>query len=255
MLYENEINQLKEEIEYMSYLRYVMFTFNKSFINSSNELILVPRRNAFFRLEGVTTKKELQRKLLSFFPYYIVSAEKEKHLNEYLYNLNTVLGTNFSFKDILLIESKFSEGSNEELAYTFIDSNFNLTLLKEGNKDDSPKIKDIDKSLYVLNFESDHYQYQTPIIGTNDKGKFFVHSYEPLDEARVNYNACSLSIIDSTGVSYDTLFDYGEQDLDYIEDIIVVMEALILAYQDMTLEDFIENVTTYIENKKKKEGY
>lgn len=254
MFYENKINQLKEEIEYVSYLRYIIFTFDKSFINSNNELILAPRRNAYFRLEGVTTKKELQRKLLSFFPYYIVSAEKEKHLNEYLYNLNTVLGTNFTFKDILLIESKFSEGSNKELAYAFIDSNFNLTLLKEGNKDDSPKIKDIDKSLYVLSFESDHYQYQKPIIGTNDKGKFFVHGYEPLGEPRINYNACSLCIIDSTGVSYDPLFDYGEQDLDYIEDIIVVMEAIILAYQDMSLEEFNDRMKNYIELKKEKEG-
>ena len=40
MLYKNEINQLKEEIEYVSYLRYIMFTFNKSFINSNNELII-----------------------------------------------------------------------------------------------------------------------------------------------------------------------------------------------------------------------
>ena len=123
------------------------------------------------------------------------------------------------------------------------------------NKINQLKIKDIKKSLYVLNFESDHYQYQTPIIGTNDNGKFFVHSYEPLGEPIVNYNACSLCIIDSTGESYNPLFDYGEQDLDYIEDIIVVMEALILAYKDATLTDFIENVETYIENKKKKEGY
>lgn len=122
------------------------------------------------------------------------------------------------------------------------------------NKKTSPKIKDVKDKLYILNFESDHYQQQSAIIDNDKDGKLLVSGYKPLNDPTLNYNACSLDIIDSTGNGYDVIFNYGEKDLDYIEDIILVMEALILAYQDMSLEEFNDRMKNYIQLKKEKEG-
>lgn len=103
-----------------------------SFISTNFELIVDPRNNVYFRLEDVETERDVKRKVIKWLsrPSYKGVSNNcrirvRKIFNEYL-------GKDFDTEDIELIYALLGNGCNSELCEKFIDSRFDLTVLKDG---------------------------------------------------------------------------------------------------------------------------
>lgn len=110
-----------------------MRIFKGSFINRINEIILNRDYNIYFSLDGVETKKDFSRKIFywvsrSVGKNHTISLKVRKSL---LNSINLYLGTNFTIDDFLLIYDRLGNGVRPKLTEEFIDSNFDLALLKE----------------------------------------------------------------------------------------------------------------------------
>jgi len=103
----------------------------KSFINSSNELIIVPKINIYFRLEDVKNELDFKCKVIAW-----LSRPSHKGVSVYWQNgirkiLNQLLETNFSKDDMDLIYTYLGNDVNRPLCEKFIQSNYDLTMLRE----------------------------------------------------------------------------------------------------------------------------
>lgn len=118
------------------YIKRIMKIFSESFINSENEIILVPRTNLYFGLNDVKSEFDVKCKLIEWcsrdacksMPY-----ASEKINNKYHKMvrdcINRYLGTNFSFKDMNLIYCELGNGVNHDLTIKFVKSGYDLKLL------------------------------------------------------------------------------------------------------------------------------
>lgn len=124
--------------ELQTAVKELMGLFPKSFINSENELILVPKTNLFFRLNEINTHKELYAKIIAWCsrdacksePFY-ASKRNEQYQREIRYALNEYLGVDFSKGDWELIYGRLGNGCNRELCDKFIDTDYDLTILQK----------------------------------------------------------------------------------------------------------------------------
>ena len=117
----------------------LMTLFPQSFINAQQELILVPgRANLYFRLEDVDSVETLCCKLIEWCsraacktePFY-QTARNEKFQTEVRDNLNTFLGVDFDIEQWQKIYTRLGNGCNRELCKTFVQSDFDLSLLEK----------------------------------------------------------------------------------------------------------------------------
>jgi hypothetical protein len=118
------------EVALKSIIAYALHTFPKSFINHNNEIILEPRNNVYFRLDGVNSELDFKCKMFAW-----VSRPIAKELNKYWYprvlrSFNELLGTNFTKDDMYEIYDRLGNDINRKLTIKFIESNYDLTLLK-----------------------------------------------------------------------------------------------------------------------------
>lgn len=125
-----EIEQLDKEIAIKSVINHALQSFPKSFINHNNEIILEPRNNVYFRLDGVDSDLDFKCKMLAW-----VSRPIAKGLNKYwsprvLRNFNEVLGTNFTMDEMHAIYDRLGNDVNRQLSIRFIESNYDLDLLE-----------------------------------------------------------------------------------------------------------------------------
>lgn len=125
-----ELNNLNEEIALKSMICNALHLFPKSFINKSNEIILEPRNNVYFRLEGIETTLDFKCKMFAW-----LSRPIAKSLNKYwspqvLNSFNSLLGTNFTKEQMYKIYDRLGNDVNRELTIRFIESNYDLTLLE-----------------------------------------------------------------------------------------------------------------------------
>lgn len=123
------LNALNEEIAVKSIVNLALQVFPKSFINNSNEIILEPRNNVYFRLEDIETALDFKCKMFAW-----VSRPIAKSLNNYwspkvLRSFNQVLGTNFTKKEMNCIYDRLGNDVNRQLTVRFIESNYNMALL------------------------------------------------------------------------------------------------------------------------------
>lgn len=131
MMSETEkLHALNEEIALKSIINHALQAFQKSFINRSNELILEPRNNVYFRLEGVTTALDFKCKMFAW-----LSRPIAKGLNKYwspkvLSSFNEVLGTNFTKDEMYRIYDRLGNDVNRPLTIRFIESDYDLKLLE-----------------------------------------------------------------------------------------------------------------------------
>jgi hypothetical protein len=124
------IEKLNDEIALKSIINHALAVFPKSFINHSNEIILEPRNNVYFRLDEVETALDFKCKMFAW-----VSRPIAKGLNKYwsrivLGSLNQLLKTNFSKTDMYEIYDRLGNDINRDLTIRFIESGYDLSLLK-----------------------------------------------------------------------------------------------------------------------------
>lgn len=104
------------------------------FVNRQNELIILPKRNTYFRLDGVETERDLKAKILEW-----LSREASKSLfgqsqRYHLDGINRFLGTDFTKEEMAEIYTYLGNAINHEKTLRFIDSGYDLSILpkKEG---------------------------------------------------------------------------------------------------------------------------
>lgn len=102
-----------------------------SFINRENELIVIPRVNAYFRLEDVKTELDFKCKVLNWLSYFCAPNHWYKYwsIRMMLY-INYILGTNFTKTDFETIYWRLGNAINEKLTIEFIKSNYDMKLLE-----------------------------------------------------------------------------------------------------------------------------
>jgi hypothetical protein len=100
------------------------------FINSNFELIVEPKNNIYFRLEDVDTELELKCKVLAW-----LSRPSCKGVSDYWQKrisaiVNEFLGTEFTHDEMSEIYTRLGNDCNRKLSISFIESNYDLALLK-----------------------------------------------------------------------------------------------------------------------------
>ncbi|SCX52198.1 hypothetical protein SAMN02787108_01882 [Lysinibacillus fusiformis] len=125
-----KLHALNEEIELKSIINQTLQAFPNAFINRSNEIILEPRNNVYFRLEDVTTALDFKCKMFAW-----LSRPIAKSLNRYwspkvLSSFNEVLCTNFTNGEMNRIYDRLGNDVNRPLTIRFIESNYDLKLLE-----------------------------------------------------------------------------------------------------------------------------
>jgi hypothetical protein len=124
------LEQLNKEIGLKSIINRALSVFPKSFINHSNEIILEPRNNVYFRLDNVDSELEFKCKMFAW-----VSRPIAKELNKYwaprvLESFNDLLRTNFTKDEMYLIYDRLGNDVNRQLTIQFIESGYDLEILR-----------------------------------------------------------------------------------------------------------------------------
>lgn len=101
------------------------------FINHRQELIIVPTKNIYFRLDNIETEKDLQIKIFEW-----LSRPACKGVGNYWQSrirkiINEYLKTQFSTEDFELIYTRLGNGVNRELCEKFVTSGFDLSVLED----------------------------------------------------------------------------------------------------------------------------
>ena len=119
--------------ELMNELKELLGLFPMSYINANMEVILIPKTNTYFSLEGVESRRDIIAKLLMWCSRTVVKGQPFKsEKRNYLFkeiikeDLNYYLGTLFSDEDMALIYQRLGNEINPELTYRFIDSGFDM---------------------------------------------------------------------------------------------------------------------------------
>lgn len=115
-----------------------MRLFQGSFINHNNELIMIPKFNVYTCLGDVETEADFKVKMCEYFSRDCCCAlryEYSKRLNDcYSKNLavfNEICGTSLTLEDMEWVYSKLGNGCNRPLARKFVESGFDMDVLKE----------------------------------------------------------------------------------------------------------------------------
>lgn len=104
--------------------------FPKSYIYKENELIIEPKTNIYFRIDNVNNDLEFTCKMIEYLSrpaHKGVSRKWEKHIRE---GMNRFLSTNFRVKELITIYTKLGGGVNRTKTKLFIESGYDLTVLK-----------------------------------------------------------------------------------------------------------------------------
>lgn len=106
------------------------------FVNRQNELIINPKRNTYFRLDGVESERDLKANIIEW-----LSREAAKSIYRWsqLYHLNGInsfLGTDFSQEEMYEIYTYLGNGVNHAKTLRFIDSGYDLSILPRGDTSD-----------------------------------------------------------------------------------------------------------------------
>ena len=116
-----------------------MTAFPTSFINSALEFIAHKEANEYFRLEDCENEFDVKCKVLEWLsrgayktcPFYS-NVKNERFHNFMLNGINDFLGTDFTESDIEEIYTYLGNRCNHEKTVRFIESNYDMSVLKGG---------------------------------------------------------------------------------------------------------------------------
>lgn len=103
----------------------------KSFVNKSNELIIEPKHNIYFRLEDVKSELDFKCKVLAWLSRPSIKGVSDYWQKKILKIVNELLGTNFTKDDMCEIYTSLGNDCNRKLCEAFIGSGYDLTVLKK----------------------------------------------------------------------------------------------------------------------------
>lgn len=100
----------------------------KTFVNDDNELILIPRVNAYFRLEDVNTKVDFLTKIIAYVCYYGAGNHWNKRYSPMICQyISYICDTDFDEEDIDKIYCSISHSL--KLSREYVKSNFDERFL------------------------------------------------------------------------------------------------------------------------------
>lgn len=114
----------------LAFINKVRETFPKSFINRDNELILEPKNNLYFRLDGIQSEQKLKEKMLTWLSRPISKGLSPHWSKKMLVCFNEVMETNFTKTQMEVIYTALGNDVNSELAIQFIESGYDMSLLE-----------------------------------------------------------------------------------------------------------------------------
>lgn len=104
--------------------------FWNSFVNDRYEYIIWPKHNIYFMLEDVQSMLDLKCKILNWCSRYCIKGIPERDQKRMQAFINEFLQTNFNYDDFEMIYVTLGNAINEYLTKTFIESDYDLELLK-----------------------------------------------------------------------------------------------------------------------------
>ena len=116
----------------------LMQAFPGSFINRNGEFIASKRENEYICLENCTTEREVQCKVLEYLsrgacktePYRTDAANDRFHARM-RDGINRFLGTKFTHDNMWVIYDQLGNGVDRSLTLLFINSGYNMSVLKD----------------------------------------------------------------------------------------------------------------------------
>ena len=100
-------------------------------------MILLPKTNGYFAIKNCRNEVDIKCKILENISrdcfktqHYSRLKDNKKMWQENLIALNNALKTDFSQQDIELIYNKLGNGINHKLTKKFVESDFNMEVLK-----------------------------------------------------------------------------------------------------------------------------
>lgn len=118
------------ENEIKRFFKIVQTYSPKAFINSCNELIVVPKDNIYLALKNVTSNLDLKCQVIAALSrpsYKGISFYWQKRVRNIL---NEYLDTDFSRDEIEIMYTYLGNGCNRGLCEKFIKADYDLSLLK-----------------------------------------------------------------------------------------------------------------------------
>ena len=117
----------------------LMKHFHNSRITPCGEVVFDNKNQMCFTVKGLETKEQIIFKLLEWgskpvakgCPYSSEKSNREWR-RSLLLGYNNYLKTNFTESDILIVYEKLGNAINHELTVKFIESNFDMEILKGG---------------------------------------------------------------------------------------------------------------------------
>lgn len=115
--------------------------FPKSFINTAHEFIAYEKANEWFRLEDCENEFDVKCKVLELLSRgayktcpFNSNIKNERFHNFMLNGINDFLRTNFTESDIEEIYTYLGNRCNHDKTVRFIESNYNMSILKGGEE-------------------------------------------------------------------------------------------------------------------------
>lgn len=99
------------------------------FVNRQNELIIHPKRNTYFRLDGVETEQDLKAKVLEWLSREAAKSIDPRSQTYHLNGINVFLGTDFTREEMNEIYTYIGNAVNHEKTLRFIKSGYDLSIL------------------------------------------------------------------------------------------------------------------------------
>ncbi len=122
----------------MGEIQETMKHFKNSYINNNLEVILLPKTNGYFAIKNCRNEVDIKCKIIENISrdcfktqHYSRLKDNKKMWQENLMALNNALKTDFSQQDIELIYNKLGNGINHKLTKKFVESDFNMEVLKQ----------------------------------------------------------------------------------------------------------------------------
>ena len=104
--------------------------FSKAFINRYNEMIIYPRENTYFLLDNVNNELELECKVLEYCSRQASKGMSKASRKYHFEGICDFFNKVFSQEEMDLIYIKLGNGINRKLCIKYIESGFDLEVLK-----------------------------------------------------------------------------------------------------------------------------
>lgn len=104
--------------------------FRNSFINNTNEYIIWPKHNIYFILSDVQSLTDLKCKILNWCSRSCIKSIPERDQKRMRNFVNEFLQTDFDYDDFETIYVVLGNGIKNDLTKEFVESGYNLELLK-----------------------------------------------------------------------------------------------------------------------------